>query len=150
MKELAETLTSLVVILWPGSVHIDINCVVGTQRKSGFRVHPGKGGSNVSNSFLVLHVFSVASVESDSATPWTVAHQVSLSMRFSRQQYWSGLPCLPPGDFSDSGMEPASLTLALFFTTSATWKSLVLHIVILIYTPIIQKGSASGVLVVKN
>ena len=33
------------------------------------------------------------SVVSDSATPWTVAHQLSLSMQFSRQEYWSELPC---------------------------------------------------------
>ena len=32
------------------------------------------------------------------ATPWTVAHQPSLSMEFLRQGYWSGLPCPPPGD----------------------------------------------------
>ena len=33
-------------------------------------------------------------------------HQAFLSMEFSRQEYWRGLPCLPPGDFSDSGIEP--------------------------------------------
>ena len=36
------------------------------------------------------------SVPSDSATPWTVTHQASLSTGFSRQEYWSGLPCLSP------------------------------------------------------
>ena len=41
--------------------------------------------------------------------PWTVAHQAPLSMGFSRQEYWSGLPCPPPGDLLDPGMEPASL-----------------------------------------
>ena len=35
------------------------------------------------------------------ATPWTVAHQAPLSMEFSREEYWSGLPCLPPGDLPD-------------------------------------------------
>ena len=35
------------------------------------------------------------------ATPWTVAHQALLSMGFSRQEYWSGLPFLPPRDLSD-------------------------------------------------
>ena len=40
-------------------------------------------------------------------TLWTVAHQTSLSMGFSRQEYWSILP--PPGDLSDPGIEPASL-----------------------------------------
>ena len=39
--------------------------------------------------------------------PWTVAHQAPLSMGFSRQKYWSELPCPPPGDFPDSGITPA-------------------------------------------
>ena len=42
-------------------------------------------------------------------TPWTIAHQALLSMGFSRQEYWSGLPCLSPGDLPDPGMEPVSL-----------------------------------------
>ena len=42
-------------------------------------------------------------------TPWTVAHQASLSMGFSRQEYWSGLPCPPPGGFPDPGIKTASL-----------------------------------------
>ena len=56
--------------------------------------------------------------------PWTIAHQVHLSMGFSRQEYWSGLPCPSPGNLPEPGIEPASLmspTLAGgFFTTSAT------------------------------
>ena len=39
-------------------------------------------------------------------TPWTAAHQASLSLGFSRQKYWSGLPCPPLGDLPDPGMEP--------------------------------------------
>ena len=42
-------------------------------------------------------------------TPWTVAHQFPLSMGFSRQEYWSGLPCPPPGDLPDPGMKPVCL-----------------------------------------
>ena len=42
-------------------------------------------------------------------TPWTVAHLAPLSMGFSRQEYWSELPCLPPGDLPDLGLKPASL-----------------------------------------
>ena len=58
------------------------------------------------------------------ATLWTVACQVPLSMGFSRQEYWSGLPCPPPGDHLDPGIEPTSLALAGgFFTTSATWEA---------------------------
>ena len=60
-------------------------------------------------------------------TPWTIACQAPLSMGFSRQGYWSGLPCPSPGDFSNPGIEPTSLkSLALaggFFTTRATWEA---------------------------
>ena len=42
--------------------------------------------------------------------PWTVAHQTPLSVGFSRQEYWSGLPCLPPGDLPDPGVKFKSLT----------------------------------------
>ena len=38
-------------------------------------------------------------------TPWTIAHQAPLSIRFSRQEYWSGFPCSPPGDLLDPGIE---------------------------------------------
>ena len=39
-------------------------------------------------------------------TPWTVAHQASLSMEILQAKYWSGLPCPPPGDFPKPGIEP--------------------------------------------
>ena len=59
------------------------------------------------------------------ATLWTVVLQALLSMRFSRQEYWSGLPCLPPGDVPRPGIKPASPTSPAvadgFFTTVATW-----------------------------
>ena len=42
------------------------------------------------------------------ATPWTVAHQAPLSMKFSRQEYWSGLSFPTPGDLPNRGIEPAS------------------------------------------
>ena len=65
------------------------------------------------------------------ATPWTVAHQAPLSMGFSQQEYWSGLPFLPPGDLPDLGIKltsPESPALAgRFFTTSATWEVLCIH-----------------------
>ena len=52
------------------------------------------------------------SVVSDSfMTPWTVADQASLSMEFSRQESWSGLPFPAPGDLPDPGIEPRSPTL---------------------------------------
>ena len=46
------------------------------------------------------------SVMSDSANSWTIAHQFPLSLGFPRQEYWSGLPFLPPGDVPDLGIEP--------------------------------------------
>ena len=50
-------------------------------------------------------------------TPWTVARQPPLSMRFPRQEYWSGLP-FRPGDLPDRGIEPTSPSLAgIFFIT---------------------------------
>ena len=48
---------------------------------------------------------------SDSAIPETVAHQAPLSMGFSRQQYWSGLPFPSPGDLPDPEIEPRSTEL---------------------------------------
>ena len=42
------------------------------------------------------------------ATPWTVAHQAPVSMGFSRQKYWSGLPFPPPEDLPDPGIKPMS------------------------------------------
>ena len=62
-------------------------------------------------------------------TPWTMAFQASLSMGFSRQEYWNGLPCPPPEDLP--GTEPVSLmspALACrFFTIGATWGALYLQ-----------------------
>ena len=46
---------------------------------------------------------------SDSVTPWTAAGQAPLSMGFSRQEYWSGLPFPTLGDLPDPGIEPISL-----------------------------------------
>ena len=62
-----------------------------------------------------------------SETPWTVACQAPLSLGFSRQEYWSGLLCPPPGDLPDPGIEPASLMSPTleggFFTTSGPWEA---------------------------
>ena len=67
------------------------------------------------------------SVTSNSATPWNTAPQAPLSTGFSKQEYWSGLPFLPPGDFPDPGIEPMSPTFPAmagrFFTTQPPGKS---------------------------
>ena len=60
------------------------------------------------------------------ATPWTVAHQAPLSMEFSRQECWSGLPFPTPGDLSNPGIEPvspvSSALVGRFFTTAPPGK----------------------------
>ena len=60
-------------------------------------------------------------------TPGAVAHQTPLCLGFTRQEYWSGLPCPPPGDLHGPGIEPESLRYAVasgFFTTSTIWEAL--------------------------
>ena len=60
-------------------------------------------------------------------TPWIVTHQAPISMRFSRHEYWRGLPCPPPEYLPNLVFEPMSfMSPALasrFFTTSITWKA---------------------------
>ena len=62
---------------------------------------------------------------------WAVARQFPLCMGFSRQEYWSGLPCPPPGDLPNPGIKPASLISPLragrFFTARLTWEVLSPH-----------------------
>ena len=66
-----------------------------------------------------MHPYSVMS--NSFLTPWTVAWQTLLSMEFSKQEYWSGLPFLFPGDLPDPRIEPQSPTLqGRFFTIWAT------------------------------
>ena len=61
------------------------------------------------------------------ATLWVVAHQAPLSMRFSRQECWSRLPCPPPGDLPNPGTVPTCLMspalAGTFLTTSTTWET---------------------------
>ena len=68
----------------------------------------------ITKAFLVITV--VSEVKSLSrvrlfATPWTVAYQAPPSMGFSRQEYWSGLPFVSPGDLPDPGIESSSPAL---------------------------------------
>ena len=60
---------------------------------------------------LFLHAQSLSHVRLF-VTPWTVAHKALLSMGFSRQEYWSGLPFPSLGDLHNPGMEPGSPALA--------------------------------------
>ena len=63
-----------------------------------------------------------------SATPWSVVHQAPLSMGFSRQEHWGGLPFPSPGPLPDPGIEPTSpespVLTGRFITSSATWEAL--------------------------
>ena len=65
------------------------------------------------------------------ATPWTVACQAPLSIEFSRQEYWSGLPCPPPGDFANPGIEPSLCGCLEFYYPSSPPCSIVWVIVYL-------------------
>ena len=70
----------------------------------------------------VLSCFSCALLF---ATPWGVACQAPLSMGFSRQEYWSRLPCPLPGDISNPGLNllPSPASIGRFFSASATWET---------------------------
>ena len=60
---------------------------------------------------MCVHTLSHLSCVQLFATLWTVAHQALQSMGFSRQEYWSGLPCSPPEDLPNPGIEPGSPAL---------------------------------------
>ena len=77
---------------------------------------PGQGSN-------VLHAAGVCVCQSSDrvrpfVTPWTAAHQAPLSMEFSKQEYWSGLPFLSPRDLPNLGIEPKSSTLQADFLLS--------------------------------
>ena len=61
-------------------------------------------------------------------TPWTVAHQAPLSMGFSKQEYYSGLPFLPPEDLPDPGIKPVFSALAVDSLPLSQQGSLFTHI----------------------
>ena len=84
-----------------------------TRRKEGVRVnHKACGLPNhqegTSSSPRVCLLLSPVQLF---ATLWTVTHQAALSMGFPRQEYWSGLPCLPPRDLPNPGIKRRSPTL---------------------------------------
>ena len=79
--------------------------------------------------YIYIYTLSLFSHVQLYATPWTVVHQAPLSMEFSRQNYWSGLPCPSPGDLPNPGIELTSLTspsLAGGFFTN--WESTYIYI----------------------
>ena len=119
------------------SSHQETDCEIVS-----FSLHSGKGvvlrqgtdwGSAAEGALhtptpdVCMHAHSLSHVQLF-ATLWIVAFQAPLSMGFSRQEYWTGLPCPPPGDLLDPGVKPKSLPSPTweggFFTTSATWEAL--------------------------
>ena len=90
-------------------------------RKNGF--FPTKGVEKTEYACMLSHFSRVQLF----VTLQTVACRAPLSMGFSRQEYWSGLPCPPPGDLPNPGIGPTSLmSPALaggFSITSATWEA---------------------------
>ena len=84
--------------------------------------------------FMYFYTFMRSDAQSClTLTPWAVGCQASLSIEFSRQEYWSGVPFPPPGDLSDPGIEPMSLVspafAGMFFTTVPPGK----HILLLLF-----------------
>ena len=81
----------------------------------------------VHNLLMCLHAHMLSCFSRDQL--WktnlrTVAHQAPPSMGFSRQEYWTGVPFLPPGDLPYPGIKPSSPALAdRLFTTRATWEA---------------------------
>ena len=67
--------------------------------------------SKMQRPVIAVVVESLNCVQLYFAVSWTIARQAPLSMGFSRQEYWSGLSCSPPGDLPDSGIEPMSPAL---------------------------------------
>ena len=67
---------------------------------------------------ILTQICSLTSAVSNSVISWTLARQAPLSMGFSRQEYWSGLPFPPPGDLPDPGIKPASPVLTGGFFTA--------------------------------
>ena len=75
-------------------------------------------------SIIIIIIFMCFSRVQLFVTPWTVVHQASLSVGFSRQEYWSGLPFPPPGYLLDPGIKPACLVSCIggrTFYPSATF-----------------------------
>jgi len=117
-----KTCWSVFSVSWTSNILV-CTCLKQWQRRGKASVNlpvailPHSGFSELPARVLWLWLF---------ATPWTVALQAPLSVGFSRQEYWSGLPCPPPGDLPHQGLNRCLLTspalAGMSFTTGATWK----------------------------
>jgi len=110
-------------IIWESSILLKIVIQTGRITDETHKTCWGKIANVLSQKSVKLNRAYVWWSESESfsrfswvrlfVTPWTVAHQAPLSMGFSRQEYWSGLPFPSPGDLPDPGIEPRSPLLKL-------------------------------------
>ena len=94
--------------------------------KDSYTIDKQTGNKDNSCVCMLSQLSSVQLLE----TPWIVARQAPLSMGFSRQEYWSGVPCLLPGYLPNPGIEPACLMspaqASEFFTSGAIWEARIL------------------------
>ena len=95
----------LQVLGWAGTDCFRISNIFASRIKSRVINYWSGGGSHDGGGGLVAKSCPTL------ATPWTVARQAPLSMGFSRQEYWSGLPFPSPGDLPNPGIEPGSPAL---------------------------------------
>ena len=110
-----------------GSRPIQTTQEVKTNFSTSFKLTQGEHSPHLLRTVLPYVCVCILShsLVSDSETPWTVACQAPLSMGFSRQEYWSGLPFPSPRDHPNPGYEPMSPALAGgFFTTEPPGKPL--------------------------
>ena len=97
--------------------------IISEVKELNTRFLPSYNAGPACNSMSHAHMLSCVQLF---ATPWTIAHQVPLSVEFSRQEYWSGLPFPTPGNLPHPGTKPISLAspalAGRFFTTGVTWE----------------------------
>ena len=139
----------------PSCLYWDLDwCRTGTYTISSLSIGPLTAYLQISQlplswrQFLIVNLFSCFCICMHVCVPncfsrvwlfvtlWTTACQNPLSMGFFRQEYWSGLPCPPPGDLPDPGIEPVSLmspALAGRFLTTSTTSEAPLYVYTLIY-----------------
>ena len=95
---------------------------LGTSNAGGVGLIPGQR-TKIQHAVIVSSLSHVQLF----VIPWTAARQAPLSMEFSMQEYWSGLPFPPPGDLPDPGIEPTSLMSPALagglFSPGATWEA---------------------------
>ena len=80
-------------------------------------------GAEIWNIYSVSACMLSCSVMSDSVTLWTVACQAPRSMGFSREEYWCGMPCAPPGGLPHPGIKPRSPVLQVDSVPLSHWGS---------------------------